>query len=184
MKYNKLIVLVAVITITACIGCNKEGKKQEKIKVITAKEKEFFQSVNKGQMDYAKGREIIDLYKDYIITFPKDTIVPYMYYKGGLMYLQYLADINESIACFEKLKEEYPKFKQTPVAVFTLAYIYSDRKKNGDKAKEYYKFMIDNYPNDSLTLQAKVLYDNIGKTDEDLWNYVQQQNKSTENKAN
>jgi tetratricopeptide (TPR) repeat protein len=178
---TKLLIVFILITSLSC-NQNKEKQRKDDIQKFTLLEKEFYASSEKGEPNYDKGRALIDLYNDFVKKYPEDTLVPYIYYRAGSMYLKYLGDLNESIRCYEKLKKDYPKFESTPLAIYTLGYIFNDRKKNTEKAKEYYKYLIDTYPTHYLAEESKILYDNVGKSEEALWNYIQEKNKTTEDK--
>jgi tetratricopeptide (TPR) repeat protein len=176
---NVVWILALTLFLFSCTSKQKEAKKKEMIKKIESVEKDFMGYIGKGQLNYEKGKELENLYDSYITDYPRDTVVPKIIYNAGSIKLKYMNDINGAINFFKRLKENYPKYEQTPMAIYTLAYIYNDRKRDFDKARENYQYLIDHYPNHFLAEESKILIVNVGKTDEDLWKYIQEKNNST-----
>jgi tetratricopeptide (TPR) repeat protein len=177
------LLLIGLSLIFSCTNKKLQEEKKQDLKKIAESETVYLELLKKGEVDYTKGRDLVDLYNNFVKKYPKDTIVPSLVYKSGALFIKYLGDPDETIKYFEKLKEKYPKYDLTPLAIYTLGFIYNDKKKDYEKAKETYEWLIEKYPNHNLIPEAKILLDNVGKSDDELWNYIQKKNKNT-NKDN
>lgn len=151
---------------------NKKEEKSRMITKISVMEKEFSQSLKLQKIDPVLVRDLANEYTNFSNLFPADTNSPRMIYKAGIINLKYIGDQNKAVDLFIRLKEKYPKFSETPMALYTAAYIYNDRLKNYDKAKECYELLIEDYPNHYLAKEAKVLIQFVGKSDEQLLNSI------------
>ena len=160
------------------------GKKEEKTRMIskiTAMEQKLAESIKAQKIEPALVRDLAIEYSKFGELFPADTNSPRMIYKAGILNLKYIYDYNQAIKHFIRLKEKYPKFAETPMALYTAAYIYNDLLKNAAKAKECYELLIEDYPDHYLTKEAKVLIQFVGKSDEQLLNAIIGKNVDSSN---
>ena len=169
MKKLSLIIAVAVV-LASC--ANKKEEKNRMITKITGMEEKFSQSLKQKKIDPVLIRDLVNEYTNFSNQFPADTNSPRMIYKAAIINLKYIGDQNKAIDLFIRLKEKYPKFSETPMALYTAAYIYNDLLKNYEKSKECYELLIKDYPNHYLTKEAKVLIQFVGKSDEQLLNAI------------
>ena len=135
-------------------------------------EKDFAKTKNLQKIDPVLVRDLANEYANFSTLFPDDTNSPRMIYKAAVINLKYIGDQNKAIDLFIRLKEKYPKFSETPMALYTAAYIYNDLQKNYEKSKECYELLIKDYPDHYLTKEAKVLIQFVGKSDEQLLNAI------------
>jgi len=175
MKKYFWIPLILLIIFSSCT-------KNEMKKNIKKKEETFNAGLKKDTVLYALGRDLIVQYDSFIKRYPKDSRCPEMVFNAGAMYLKYLSDNWEAIKYFDLLYEKYPDYERTPEALFTIANLYNDFLKKQDKAKAYFELIIKTYPKHRLASDSKVLLRNIGKSDEELWNDIQKQQKEQSEK--
>lgn len=169
MKKISLIIIISII-LASC--ANKKEEKIRMLSKITKMEKQFTQSINNQKIDPVLVRDLAQEYITFSSTFASDTNSPRMIYKAAILNLKYIADNNKAIDLFIKLKEKYPRFSETPMALYTAAYIYNDVLKDSEKAKECYELLIKDYPDHYLAKEAKVLIQFVGKSDEQLLNAI------------
>jgi tetratricopeptide (TPR) repeat protein len=172
-----IIFMLASAILFSCNYKQREIEKRDYMNKIRTAEQEFKEDLKNEQVNFQKGKKLTDLYVTYINKFPKDTAIPGLLYKTASLKLKYFGEVNEALNYYEILKKKYPKYEQTPMAVYTLGYIYNDRTKNFDKAKENYQYLIDHYPNHYLVEESKILLETVGKSDEELWKYIQNKEK-------
>jgi tetratricopeptide (TPR) repeat protein len=169
MKKLTLMILATVLLVS-CV--NKKEEKDRMIKKITGMENQFSQSLKSQKPDPVVVRDLSNEYTKFSELFPNDTNSPRMIYKAGIINLKYIGDQQKAIDLFIRLKEKYPRFIETPMALYTAAYIYNDLMKNYEKARECYELLIKDYPDHYLSKEAKVLIQFVGKSDEQLLNAI------------
>jgi tetratricopeptide (TPR) repeat protein len=169
MKKITFIILVTVVL----FSCSNKKEEKEKLRLkIGALEEKYAESVENQKIDPVLVRDLANEYANYSRLFPRDTNAPGMIYKAGVINLKYIGDYKEAINLFIRLKEKYPKFKDTPMALYTAAYIYNDLLRDAENAKECYELLIKDYPDHYLTKEAKILIQFVGKSDEQLLNAI------------
>lgn len=133
---------------------------------------------------YALGRELADSCLSFTARFPKDTVAPKLLYRAGVLYMTDLKDYKESIKCLQYLYEKYPTHRLAPEGLYWIANTYNFFMKNSEKAKEYYEKIIKEYPNHRFAAESKILVENLGKSDEDLFNATQKGKEQANKQGN
>ena len=78
-------------------------------------------------------------------------------------------DPQESIMMVNELVKDYPKYENTPVALFMLAsFVYDEQLHDLDKARETYQYLIDTYPGTPFADDAAIAITQLGMTPEEL----------------
>ena len=70
----------------------------------------------------------------------------------------------ESEKAFNKLVETYPASEQRAKTIFLLGFINSNQTNNKTQAEKYYKMMVEQYPDCTLTVSARFELEMINKT--------------------
>ncbi len=159
MKFIFTILLFLTFFLTAC-----SNKKEEKI-VLDSKdlESQMIEAYNKGLKSLEEG-DVLFAAKNFNIAeniYPQSIWAP----RSVLMaaYSYYSQDYyGDAISELKRFIKNYPENDNTPYAYFLLATCYYelivDEKKDLSsiiKSKEYFDFIIVNYPNTDFALDAK-----------------------------
>lgn len=79
-----------------------------------------------------------------------------------------LRNTDKSIELCNQLLDKYPDSKWSPKSLILLgSYVYEDQLNDTAAAHKAYQRLIDEYPNDSLSRDAKVLIQCLGLTNEE-----------------
>ena len=63
------------------------------------------------------------------------------------------------------------------MALFMKAFLFDESLKDVENARKYYQEFIDKYPNHEFAKQAKLLMENLGKSQEEVLKSLQGKNK-------
>ena len=96
---------------------------------------------------------VIGLFISVFIVCGKKLTDKELFEQGMALYNQ--GKPNEAVKPFEKLVKTYPASTYRSNTVFLLGYINSDDLKDKAKAEKYYKMMVEQYPDCTLTTSAK-----------------------------
>lgn len=77
-------------------------------------------------------------------------------------------DIHSAIQLYEKLVQEYPENKHTPLAIFLQGFIYENQAMDPMKAKSYYEKFLAAYPDHAMAADVAFSLENLGKSPEEL----------------
>ncbi|BAC24556.1 ybgF [Wigglesworthia glossinidia endosymbiont of Glossina brevipalpis] len=95
----------------------------------------------------------IEKFKNFIKKYPKSIYTPNAkYWLGQLYYIKGKSD--DSIYYFASMIKEFPNFQKTPDALLKIA-ILMQKNKDIEKAKKIYKKIINFYPHDKASNEAK-----------------------------
>jgi TolA-binding protein len=142
------------------IGCSKPSAEEMYNKGVDAQ--------NAEQYDAA-----IDLYQELIKAYPDSTQTPKAIYAIGNIYYN-KGNLYKSLEYYRQLVKNYPYHATSSNAAFSIANIYNDRLKQYDSAKIAYESFIKEYPDDHLVKSAKFSLKYLGKSDEEIFNIIQQ----------
>jgi peptidyl-prolyl cis-trans isomerase C len=68
---------------------------------------------------------------------------------------------DERVAGYERVISEYPTSEQAPQAQFMVGFVYSEEKKDYDKAEAAFKKLLRDYPKSELAHSAQWMLDNM-----------------------
>ncbi len=106
----------------------------------------------------------IDQYQNLIKFYPEDTLVIRTLFAMAEIYKNNLNDLDNSIAIYKKITDQYSDSEKAPNAMFMIGYIYANDLKDYDKAKESYNKFLTTYPNHMLVPSARWELQNLGRS--------------------
>ena len=68
---------------------------------------------------------------------------------------------DERIAGYERVVQQFPQSEQAPQAQFMVGFVYSEEKKDYDKAEAAFKKLLQDYPKSELAHSAQWMLDNM-----------------------
>jgi len=68
---------------------------------------------------------------------------------------------DERIAGYQRVVQQYPQSEQAPQAEFMVGFVYSEEKKDYDKAESAFKKLLKDYPKSELAHSAQWMLDNM-----------------------
>ena len=150
-------VFVAVM-FTACQ--DSKEKLTEKIKTT---EQEISTDFSKKE----KREQLVDLYKEYVSRFPKDSLAAEYLFKSATLYVS-LRKGDEALSAFTNLINRYPKSDYLPQAYYYIGFVYEDVIYDIIAAKVAYTNFIEKYPYHELVNDAKLSIRYLGKSPQEI----------------
>ena len=102
-------------------------------------------------------------------------------------YLFKAAEVAKSIRTFTKslsiydwIIEKYPNYDKTPTSLFLKGFIIENNLGDDDKAREVYNEFLAKYPQHDLADDIEFLLENLGKTDEEILQMIEERRKQQE----
>lgn len=149
-------------TIILITACSPSMEKQQK--KIAALEKELMKDV---KPDAEKAGELIDLYTDYIKSFPKDSLCPEYLFKAA----NYSAGINQAqkgIELLKQLNDSYPGSARAGEAAFMQGFFYENYLNDLKNAGLAYEQFIAKFPGHYMADDAAQMLKYLGNPEQML----------------
>ena len=123
---------------------------------------------------FEKSQKLMDVYKEFVSDYPSDTLAPEMLMRCAMV----AAGSNQemyAVTLFKQIYNDYPQSSLRSEALFREAFTY-DNMGNPDQAKPLYEQFLVEFPGDPLTNDVKILLENVGKSPEELIQYLLENN--------
>ncbi len=124
-----------------------------------------------GEINKGEARKFVDLCEAYALAHPSsDNAIEYLF-KGAEM-ARSLKSYKKALSLYDMIIVKYPKSQKAASALFVKGFMMENDFRNIEEAKKLYLKFIEDYPNDALAKDVEVLLNNLGKSDEELYNSV------------
>jgi len=121
--------------------------------------------------DYGVNRaaslKYVDAVEALALVAPDDERVPTNLYTAAEV-ARSLRTFPKAMSLYDWLIESYPNHTKTANALFIKGFILEQDYKRSDEAKQIYEEFLQKYPNHEMAASAKFLLDNIGKSDQEI----------------
>jgi TolA-binding protein len=173
--------IIALIVFGSCGNRIKKEEKENDLNALELKKETFFDNIQKSEQgfDYTKAMELGDTLQILIDKYKGDTVLPYLYFELGQLYVNYLGDVKMGINTFLKIKDEFPDNVYAPKSIFIVAFLFEERLKKKDEAEDYYKMLIRDYPDNELAADAQRSLEMLHFSTEELVKKFKEQQQDT-----
>ncbi len=98
---------------------------------------------------------------------------------------QMASEFEDAVRVYDVLATNYPDYNKSPDALLAAGFICWDNIKDSKRATDYYKKLVEKYPNHPLAKEAKTLLDEnmLTMTDLELSEYIMNKNKTQKTNA-
>lgn len=160
--------IISTILLSSCgnSGSKTQGDNPVTIEEINKLEKELF-GESATVPDMEKAGQLATYYVEYAELHPNDSVSPMFLFKA--------ADINMNrnnpkltIALFNKILSNYPKYENVPTVMFLKGFVYEDQLNDYVNAKKCYLEFLDSFPDSDFADDAMISLKNLGKSPEEL----------------
>ena len=163
-------------------GCQREMTQQDYLDEIESAEQELQESRLDEEAYQKRSLEAGLAYKNYIEQFPEDSVRNPKFYHYATQYYYQAAEYDTALVLIERMRNNYPQSEYAPGLLhFKAFYIYESGKKDLEKAKEIYLQFIEKYPQHELVPAVLFSLENLGKTDEEMLDWVRKQDSLHQN---
>ena len=117
--------------------------------------------------DKAKADSLMDLYNNFILRFPNDSLSPKFHFHCAQLAMA-MGDGQKSLEMFDRFMTTFPDNPKAPSCMFFKAYVYENLLHNLDKAKETYLAFAEKYPTNEFARDARIAVQNLGKSPDEM----------------
>ena len=161
---NTLKMMAVALLAFGLFACGETEKKLT-VDDMKAAEKTLMNENWTMNMDVAP--EVAETYCKFVEQNPDDLTAPTWLFHAMEINVN-LKNTDKSVELCNQLLDKYPDSKWSPKSLILLgSYVYEDQLNDTAAAHKAYQRLIDEYPNDSLCRDAKVLIQCLGLTDEE-----------------
>ncbi len=135
-----------------------------------------------GRADYRMANDYINSVENYLLIDSKLVDAPTRLYMSAEV-ARSIRMHQQALDFYDWIIADYPDFSRTPKAYFMRAFTLDEDLKRPDEAKEAYQTFIQKYPNDDFADDAQALLDNIGKSEEEIFQEFEKKRQEQEKKG-
>jgi len=151
----------------------KDTSKQGLLQAVKAAEAKIKSSPTPDDDSYNLA---ITAYLDYAKHFPQDTLSMFFLFNAG-QYASNSRQFPRAITLYQNIQTRFPNSKLIPECIFLEGFIYDNSMKDTANARKKYNELIEKYPHDSLSIQARQMIKFLGVSDDELGKRFEEQNK-------
>ena len=123
--------------------------------------------------------QYVDACEAYTLVYPESTAAPEFLFKAAEV-AKSIQTFPKSLSIYDWLIVKYPNYEKTPTAMFLKGFIIENNLGNDSLALVSYKEFMAKYPNDDLVDDAQFLIQNLGKSDEEILQMIEEKRKANE----
>jgi TolA-binding protein len=120
-------------------------------------------------------RQYVDACEAYALVYQGSDNAAELLYKASET-ARTMRSTGKALELYEWLIRGYPDHKRSGQALFLRGFTYDNDLHDLEKARESYQTFLDKYPNDDFASSAQFLLENLGKSDDELLEVLQQRN--------
>lgn len=118
------------------------------------------------------GKQYVALVTQYAKARPDDVDSPALLYKAAEI-ARSIGEYRQALDMYSHIEQFFPKYEKASKACFMQAFTWAEDLQDIEQARLHYQAFIDKYPNDDFVDDAQILLDNLGKSDEEIFNSLQ-----------
>jgi tetratricopeptide (TPR) repeat protein len=179
--FNFLIIIAVSLMIISCQSTPKTSEYDQMVGRIDTLELFLAQS-EEVLLDDRKPREVLDLYKKFVIKYPEDSLCITYYFKMAEVELA-LGKSFDAISSLDSLMMKFPNADIIPNVLQFKAFIQDDRLHQFDDARATLELLIEKYPDNELVENAKAYILTLGKSPEEVIREMELKNQEAINDA-
>lgn len=141
--------------------------------------KELIDNPNFNRFSVPDAKDYIDMSEGYMLVSPRDQFAGDQLVKAGNMAKSIRGFGPKAVGLYDWLLMAQPDHERAPQAMFLKAFTYDNEIGDKAKAEELYKKFIEKYPNDGFADDAKLLLENVHKSDEEFYKSIVDKNKTS-----
>lgn len=166
----KAIIFLLVIVLFFSCSSRKEQSKESILKEIARYEQVLLNDTT-GEINLTASYEAIKFYSLYENQYPEDSLTPELMFRKASLFKS-LGKANEAIEVLTKIEKNYPNYLNMDVCLFLLGDIYENMLQDTAQARKYYQNLITKFPKSTLSDDASVILQNLGKNPEELFQEI------------
>jgi TolA-binding protein len=137
---------------------------------------QVFEDPDKFGVNQRAALRFVDVAEAYALVNPKNESTPGKLYQAS--------EIARSIRTFQKalnlydwILDKYPNYEKGGTVMFLKGFVLENELEQLELAKSVYEDFLQKYPDHDLASSVKFLLENLGKPDEEILEFIEQQKK-------
>ena len=176
MKVLRTLLVMFVVGVLASCGSGETpGNVSSSSTRIRALEDSLFDS---GTFDLRKAQTLVDMYKGYANTFPKDSLAPEYLFRAANM-SKTMHEGEQGVKLYDRIIREYPSWNKIPDVFYLKAFTMDSELSSKGEAKMAYEEVIERFPNHPFAKDARAMIENLQYSDAELIERFQRMQDST-----
>jgi tetratricopeptide (TPR) repeat protein len=160
---------------TGVQGTQPDTSRQALLQVVRAAEAKLKTTQT---IDAFNGNITITAYNNYANHFPNDTLsAAFLFNAGGIA--SSMGQYTQALGFYNNVCTKFPNSRLIPECLLVEGFIYDNNLNDTAKAHAKYSELINRFPNDSISTQARQAIKLLGKTPEEIGKEFEEKNKKT-----
>ena len=139
--------------------------------------KDEMMGFGKNKMDVHVAKQYIDMVELYMMVTPDDKYAGHALFEGGNVARSLPGFNRKALEMYSWLVKAQPNHPKAPEALFLSGFIADEDLKDLKTAKYFYAKFLEKYPKHKLAENVQLLADNLGKSNEQLFQEIVEKKK-------
>ncbi len=136
----------------------------------------LFEDPDNTGINRAAAMNYVDACEAYALAYPETANAPEYLFKSAEV-AKSLRTFPKSLSLYDWILDKYPNYEKAPTALFLKGFIIENNLGDDKKAREIYDSFLAKYPQHDLADDVVFLIENIGKTDEEILQMIEEKRK-------
>lgn len=123
--------------------------------------------------------KFVDATEAYAISAPCSDKTPEYLYRAGEI-ARSIRTLPKALSIYDWILESYPDYEKTPTVYFLKGFMMENNVQDQEAAREIYEDFLVKYPTHEMADDVQFLLDNLGKSDEEILEFLEKQQKKGE----
>lgn len=141
----------------------------------------IFENPDDTGINRSAALQYVDVCEAYALVNPQAESTPEFLFKAAEV-AKSIQTFTKSLSIYDWLIEKYPSYEKTPTSMFLKGFIIENNLGSDSLALVAYNDFIAKYPNDDLVDDAQFLIQNLGKSDEEILEMIEERQKQNQQK--
>ncbi len=119
----------------------------------------------------------VDACEAYALGYPDNEKTPEILFKSAEV-AKSIRTFPKSLALYDWILEKYPNYDKAPTSLFLKGFIIENNLQDDAKAREIYDKFLADYPDHDLADDVEFLIENLGKSDEEILQMIEEKRKA------
>ena len=147
---------------------------------LTSLGEAIFQDPDNTGINRKASLAYVDACEAYALVYPKAADAPEYLFKAAEVSSS-LRTFPKSISLYDWILDRYPNYEKASTSLFLKGFTFENRLGDDDKAREIYTDFIKQYPDHDLVDDIQFLIENLGKTDEEILQMIEEKRAANQN---
>lgn len=140
-----------------------------------------FENPDINGINKENSEKYVDICESFALVYPQDSLSPDYLFKAAEM-SRAMQSYAKTVSLYDWITMYHPDDKNAPMALFLKGFLIENDLKNPVEAKKIYQSFLEKYPNHAMAKDITFLITNIGKSDKEIIEKIDQNPNSQTNR--